>query len=948
MKKKSIFSLILSIVLIMLLTITLCACTPGDGGDDTNNDDSNVTDDGTNNGTNNGGNTNQDDGKETYTFTLKDEDLNPVEGASVRVNVNGANGEVKVTDANGKVEFKVIKNAVVVYVEVIELPELYDMETTTFAFIDGKTLITNSAVKKDVYTIKVIDNEGNAVEGVEVQLCFGTVCLEAATTKANGIITWAVAGYDVANAYASLKKIPAGYELKTGEILNETGVTNYTHYDDFNADNELVIEIVKQNIVTVSAGDFLTNAPIKDIKVEIYSQATETLVGFAITGENGKAEFIIPKGEYYYVAFHKDLDPRYTWLYRESGRCNISSNNVSAEFVVLDEVKYTINVTRTNTEASLKDIAVVMYNRLFEEVTRATTTKKGVASIDYIPYDVYYVGLENFGEGVFNYYKIEKNGVVTHNVTIDDSAVLGTQTNPVDVRYGYNTLPELAINSSIYCKVLNPQGATLKIEADVIVTDAEGNQYTPNAQGIVELTMGNVDEIIKIEARDTLNYWGAELNKLGTNGNSELIRENETDGTESVNLINGKHYFEYEATNTAATLILSSNDEVKFEVDGVATNKAVLGVGDKVIFAVIGDGEVTFNISYAPAYYDYIVNVSKEIVGLGNSPADGIVINLIYEDEVIATAESVNGEVRFENIQEYSLSKVKADVASLPAGYKRFYENENGYYFVAENILEEVGGVEVDVLYYTAACSLSLVRDGSQETPYVWASEGRLPASAYTISIPESGFAYVESAWINDDPQAPEYYYVFLAGEHLISYYLFDETTDSYDFTNPMGLNEAYDAVNNVTAIKVPLNANVVLKITAPAGDVKVRWGTQVMDLSAGDPVATGTKDNPFALVFAQTIVTPDFVQGSFIDDPAEISAYYYTYTVSATIETMTIQVINNNADVQVYVNGNFTDISSGTFEVVANDVIEMVVSSAKEWDDPNILDGVSFAVKGA
>ena len=370
MKKKSIFSLILSIVLIMLLTITLCACTPGDGGDDTNNDDSNVTDDGTNNGTNNGGNTNQDDGKETYTFTLKDEDLNPVEGASVRVNVNGANGEVKVTDANGKVEFKVIKNAVVVYVEVIELPELYDMETTTFAFIDGKTLITNSAVKKDVYTIKVIDNEGNAVEGVEVQLCFGTVCLEAATTKANGIITWAVAGYDVANAYASLKKIPAGYELKTGEILNETGVTNYTHYDDFNADNELVIEIVKQNIVTVSAGDFLTNAPIKDIKVEIYSQATDTLVGFAITGENGKAEFIIPKGEYYFVAFHKDLDPRYTWLDREAGRRDISSNNVSTEFVVLDEVKYTINVTRTNTEASLKDIAVVMYNRLLSVSNR--------------------------------------------------------------------------------------------------------------------------------------------------------------------------------------------------------------------------------------------------------------------------------------------------------------------------------------------------------------------------------------------------------------------------------------------------------------------------------------------------------------------------------------------------------------------------------------------------
>lgn len=940
MKKRNVFSLILSIVLIMLLTVTLFACTPDDSGNGDNNNDTGINDD-ANGGSNTG---NQDDDKETYTFILKDTEYNAVEGASVRINVNGADGEVKITDENGKAEFKVIKNAVAVFVEVIELPDLYEMDATSFAFMNGKTLTITSVAKQDVYTIKVVDQDGNVVEGVELQLCFGSICLENATTKANGTAVWTVAGLDVANAYASVKRLPADYSLKDGEILNETGITNYTHYDDFDADNLLVIEINKLNVVTITTGDFFNDHA--DIEIKLYDKADNSLVDTQITNAQGKATFIIAKElytkvgtekeyNYYIVVKHKDSDPRYTWGYKEEGKQDLTSADLRVNVYYLDTVIYTINVARTDTEANLKNIAVVMYNRLFEEVARANTDKKGVATFTMIPYDVYYVGLENFGEGIYNYYKIEKDGIVTHNVTINDDGVLGSQNNPVDVRYGFNTLPSLAINSSIYCKVLNPQGATLSIESNVIVTDEEGNQYTPNTQGIVEVAFGSNEQVIKIEAREALGYWGAELSKLGIPGNSELIRETETSGTETVNLVNGKHYYEFEATEKTATLLLSSSDDVKFEVEGMDTNKAVLAVGDKVIFAVIGEGEVTFNINYAPVYYDYIVNVSKEIVGLGNAPMDGATINLIVDGVVKTSGVSEDGKVVFENVQEYPTTQIKADFATIPAGYKRFYENENGYFFAMDSKSDDTG--ENVLYFYGAACTLSLIRDGSQGTPYNWADEGRAKASEYTVKVSSSGEAYVESVWVNDDPQAPSFYYVFLAGNHTVYYYLFNETTETYDFTTITGRNETYDAVKNVTAIKVPLNTKIVLKISTAEGEYKLRWGTSVLDLSQGDPVATGTKDNPFKIVFAQTITTPDFIQGTSLADPG-VSEYYYTHTAQG---DMNIQVINNNADISVFVNGNYTDISSGVFAVKANDVIEFVVGSTEG------LDGVSFAVKG-
>ena len=75
----------------------------------------------------------------------------------------------------------------------------------------------------------------------------------------------------------------------------------------------------------------------------------------------------------------------------------------------------------------------MLLNRLFEEVATANTNANGVATLTSVPYDVYYVRLENLGDSVSPLYKIAKDGNITHSINVDDSAVLGSKETPMDL-----------------------------------------------------------------------------------------------------------------------------------------------------------------------------------------------------------------------------------------------------------------------------------------------------------------------------------------------------------------------------------------------------------------------------------------------------------------------------------------------------------------------------------
>ena len=70
----------------------------------------------------------------------------------------------------------------------------------------------SSAPSRLTYTVKVVDAEGNPIEGVEVQICDGDRCLLPAVTDAKGEVSWKTTS---GNFKAQIKSAPAGYTYES-------------------------------------------------------------------------------------------------------------------------------------------------------------------------------------------------------------------------------------------------------------------------------------------------------------------------------------------------------------------------------------------------------------------------------------------------------------------------------------------------------------------------------------------------------------------------------------------------------------------------------------------------------------------------------------------------------------------------------------------------------------
>ena len=66
-----------------------------------------------------------------------------------------------------------------------------------------------------VYTVKIVDEGGNPIPGVMVQICQGETCLPGPLSDENGTVTFQVAEADYKVSF--LGGVPAGYEYTTEE-----------------------------------------------------------------------------------------------------------------------------------------------------------------------------------------------------------------------------------------------------------------------------------------------------------------------------------------------------------------------------------------------------------------------------------------------------------------------------------------------------------------------------------------------------------------------------------------------------------------------------------------------------------------------------------------------------------------------------------------------------------
>lgn len=213
---KKIISMLLALTLVLTLGVALVSCT-----DDSGNND--------NAGNNNGGD--NTDVKETYVVTVKDAAGNAVAGVEIAMIKVTATGDMpypgaKETDADGKASFEMKQGTWKASVE--DVPAGYVLPEGSFTFTDKAVTITLESLP--TYTIKVVDQYGNAVAGAGVQMCkkgeSGVCVAYRNPTNENGESSMQIAD---GSFEAQVTRVPDGYTKPEGYFDFEgSAVTGYT------------------------------------------------------------------------------------------------------------------------------------------------------------------------------------------------------------------------------------------------------------------------------------------------------------------------------------------------------------------------------------------------------------------------------------------------------------------------------------------------------------------------------------------------------------------------------------------------------------------------------------------------------------------------------------------------------------------------------------------------
>ena len=177
---KKILTLLLAICMIVsMLSLTACKKEPEKKDDEKTNPGGNVT-------------PNTD---KTYTVTIVDGDNNPVEGVKLTI-TDGKSFPVVTTDANGKASTSLPEGTVSVMIT--SLPDKYEKPDKVSGvyhgvFAKGSTELTIKVEEKTVegndYVVRVVDQDGNPVIGIEVQLCYNGICAAGVPTDEYGEIS---------------------------------------------------------------------------------------------------------------------------------------------------------------------------------------------------------------------------------------------------------------------------------------------------------------------------------------------------------------------------------------------------------------------------------------------------------------------------------------------------------------------------------------------------------------------------------------------------------------------------------------------------------------------------------------------------------------------------------------------------------------------------------------
>ena len=162
---------ILSSILILAMLLTASVCLFACNGDNEGGE---------------GGEDNNEPVKVNYAVTVVDGDGNPIKGVKFTLIPKGATSIPDFpTDNEGKVTYKTDKELTV---KVTEIPEAYEYDKLNVEqSFDSEGKLTVTLTKRAPFVIKVVDEDGNPVAGVKVQMCNSSgLCKIPVTTDENG------------------------------------------------------------------------------------------------------------------------------------------------------------------------------------------------------------------------------------------------------------------------------------------------------------------------------------------------------------------------------------------------------------------------------------------------------------------------------------------------------------------------------------------------------------------------------------------------------------------------------------------------------------------------------------------------------------------------------------------------------------------------------------------
>lgn len=275
------------------------------------------------------------------------------------------------------------------------------------------------------YTVYVKDQFGNAMTGVNLQICHGDLalgnCLKPKDVDANGKAFYSYDG-TLENARVQINTVPENVDKPT----------EYIFFEGTSKTLEITLNIVQK--ITVNATD-LSGKALAYINVSVYKtgDSDAILVETKETDENGACEFLLDPAEYYLVFEPKndafaltngdsEGDNQYSLKANENNFTAIFSESTSS-------ISYTVTVKDANS-TPLENIAVTLYNTDYTQIISANTDANGKVVVPAVNGD-YFAIAEVGADKNAQVYIFEKNNSNKGEIIVYNVAAGGLKSNAI-------------------------------------------------------------------------------------------------------------------------------------------------------------------------------------------------------------------------------------------------------------------------------------------------------------------------------------------------------------------------------------------------------------------------------------------------------------------------------------------------------------------------------------